>query len=404
MGGGEQEEAAPVLSLICCSRNDNFQGNAMWRLQTGLNLTAKNVFELGLQDSVEIVLTDWGSREPIRKALTLTRDAASLLRILEVPRPIAERYQRDAPFSEVHALNAAARRTRGAYIGRIDQDTILGRDFFRRFFEFHRGDASVGAPLDKCQLLSNRRGVPFRVADACPSPWVIDRFVRAFGSTLPQAKPLPDHLYYQSYVGIWLVHRDLWFEIGGYDESFIYINWMEVDMILRLEPKYPFVNLGRLIDHDIYHLDHVHPFHYWGAKGRVRKENPYRDHDHPPEETFPNSSDWGLANEALELIPCTPAAGEAERAAASVYGAHPFELLYRIAAFALPWTLDRIGLALLRVAAAPVRLLLRLAPGLKEPVTSYRDLVRGHALTEWPQLFRDHHRARATQDRSEEAA
>lgn len=394
-GWGDRDDAGrPVLSLIVCSRNDNYQGGGLWRLETGLNLTARAVHDLGFQDSVEIILTDWGSETPIREVLSLTPEAAGLLSVIEVPRSVAEQYQRDAPFSEVHALNSAARRARGDYIGRIDQDTILGHRFFERFFRFHRGEAFAAVPLKRALMLSNRRGVPYRLASTCPTPWVIDRFIRWFGRRLPQAMPLSEQHYYKSYVGIWLVHRDLWFEIGGYDESFIYINWMEVDMILRLEPEYRFVNFGRVIDHEVYHLDHIHPLVHWGAKGRIRKENPVRDRDHLPPKKLPNSSDWGLAREPLALSPYRLKPGEAEAAAELVSRPRWGLFLRRTTWLGIRWISDRVVLGLIGLLAAGPRLVLALAPSWRERVLSFRDTLRGQPLSSWPRLAREHRQAR----------
>jgi hypothetical protein len=387
----QREVPRPVLSLLVCSRNDDYLGSALWRLQTGLNLTARAVHELGLQDSVEILLSDWGSETPLREALALTPEAASLVRFVEVPKPLAAMYQRDAPFSEVHALNAAARRSRGEYIGRIDQDTILGRGFLQRFFEMHRGERETDVPLRRALMLSNRRGVPYRLASQCPPAGVIGRFVRTFGGRLPLANPLPDDRYYQSYVGIWMIHRDLWFEVGGYDESFIYINWMEVDMILRLESKgYEFVNLGRLIDHDIYHLDHIHPLAHWGAKGRVRRENPYRDRANPPTRAFPNSENWGLANEDVPVVPFESRLELAETAVQATRHPRWGSYMSSVGVLAARNASDRVLLGLLAVAMAGPRLLLSLSPQLRESASGYRDALRGRSVLQWPRLAREH--------------
>ena len=48
-------------------------------------------------------------------------------------------------------------------------------------------------------------------------------------------------------VGIWLAHRDLWSECGGYDERMIYMNDMDTNMIERLRMEYELVDLGSLV-------------------------------------------------------------------------------------------------------------------------------------------------------------
>ena len=385
---------APVLSLIVCSRNDDYLGKAVWRLQTGLNLTARTIHELGLAAKVEIILSDWGSETPLGEALCLSSEAAQLVRVLEVPPATARTYQQDAPFSEVHALNAAARRARGEYIGRIDQDTILGRTFFDRFFRLYDGGNSLGFPLDRALMLSNRRGIPFRLASACPPTWVIDRFIRWFGRRLPQAMPLPEADYYKSYVGIWLIHRDRWFEIGGYDESFRYINWMEVDMILRLEPECRFVNLGRIIDHAVYHLDHMHPLVYWGAKGRVRKENPVRDRDHLPPHKRPNGSDWGLARDPLSTRAYRLKPAEAERAAEQITRARWGAFVGRTTWFGIRWLSDRIAMGLLIALGWGLGRVLALAPSWRARMRGHREALRGHPMSRWPAVLRSRRIAR----------
>ena len=62
--------------------------------------------------------------------------------------------------------------------------------------------------------------------------------------------------FWTSFVGIWLAHRDVWFVARGYDEGLLYMNCMEVEMIHRLLPRHPLVDIGRLVDIDFYHLDH----------------------------------------------------------------------------------------------------------------------------------------------------
>jgi hypothetical protein len=294
----------PVLSLILCSRNDQYQGNSLWRLQTGLNYTARSVHRLGREEDVEVIVADWGSETPLRDVLELTPAAARIVSFMLIPPEIARVEQKDSPFPEVLALNAAARRARGDYIGRIDQDTLVGEHFLQRFFWLCEKQRLL-VPMESAMFLSNRRRIPVRFAARCPSFWAVDRFIRWFGRFLPLMDPLPPHLWYQMYVGIWLLHRNLWYECGGYDERFIYMDWQEVDMILRLTPRYTLINLGELTDHDMYHLDHGPPRVAWSAS-RNRKTNPVRDLDNRPEQIYPNSEDWGLVQYPLEVLPYSP--------------------------------------------------------------------------------------------------
>src|SRR5690348_14561037 len=116
----------PALSLILCSRNDRYMGNSRWRLETTLNYTADRVRALDLTRDVEIVVSDWGSDVPLADTLQLNAAAAEVVSFVTVSPQLARRLQGDSPFPEVIALNAAARRARGQYIGRIDQDTLVG--------------------------------------------------------------------------------------------------------------------------------------------------------------------------------------------------------------------------------------------------------------------------------------
>src|SRR6185295_17948117 len=123
------------------------------------------------------------------------------------------------------------------------------------------GQASPDPRWEQSLLFANRRGIPYRFASQGPSFANVTRFVKLAGESLPVERQnrYTEHLFWTSYVGIWLAHRNLWHESGGYDERMIYYNWMETDMISRLRRAYPIVDLGELTGHDFYHLEHYHP-------------------------------------------------------------------------------------------------------------------------------------------------
>jgi len=281
----------PRLSLILCSRNDSYLGNSRWRLQTTLNYTSARIEELGSAADVEIVVADWGSEVPLSSVMALLPAADSITRFVWIPPALARELQGDSPFPEVLALNAAARRARGAFIGRIDQDTLVGGEFLRRFLAWTDSDQSTEARLDEALLFANRRSIPYRLAVACPPLEVISRFVQLFGPRLRVERD-SRQAFYRFDVGVWLLHRKLWEESGGYDERMIYMNDMEIDMIARLMAKYPMVDLGERVGFDFYHLDHYHP-------GGSRSSSTHRmvnlQKPREPRGMNPNGVTWGLS-------------------------------------------------------------------------------------------------------------
>src|SRR6185503_10669251 len=148
------------LSLILCSRNDEYMGNSRWRLETALNSLGHRLRALGYARDVEVLVADWGSDVPLSDVLTLEPAAAEVVTFITVPPDVARAREGDSPFPEVLALNAAARRARGEYIGRIDQDTIVGARFLRWFFD---RDAARTEQRATTLWFANRRDIPFRL-------------------------------------------------------------------------------------------------------------------------------------------------------------------------------------------------------------------------------------------------
>ena len=288
----------PILSLVLCSRNDQYMGNSLWRLQIALNYTSQNVHELGREDGVEIIVMDWGSEVPLSDVLELSAAAARIVSFIYVPPALAREKQQDSPFSEVYALNAAARRSRGQYIGRIDADTLVSGHFFETFFEMLEGSQQPGVPLDSVFMFARRRHIPYRFAVRCPPLSQVARFIQRFGHRLPIDGK--NYLFFRTAVGIMLMHRNLWEECGGYDERLIYMNAMEVDLAYRLAQEYELVDLGEIIGLDFYHLEHYHPLK---MRYTSRKTNPYEVMIDKDKVFHPNSADWGLASYCLEVLP-----------------------------------------------------------------------------------------------------
>ena len=125
-----------TLTLILCSRNDSYMGNSRWRLETSINLALLNAHKAGFLDQLKIIVSDWGSEIPLRDVLQLVPEAVGRVKFVHTPEDIAIIEQKDSKFPEVIALNAAARRASGEYIGRIDNDTVVGAEFLKTLLNF----------------------------------------------------------------------------------------------------------------------------------------------------------------------------------------------------------------------------------------------------------------------------
>lgn len=365
-----------LVSFILCSRNDTYMGDPVARLATAINYLAKSAETLGLLGKVEVLVADWGSKTPLREVVRLTAASRQITRFLEVPVELAKAAQKDSPFAEVLALNAVALRSRGTFIGRIDQDTLVGRRFFQWFESWNEPGKKDWAKYSPNFLFSQRRQIPFRIANLIPSLGQIERLLAWTGSRLLIEVERP---FFDSPVGIMLLHRDLWWRAGGYDERLLYWGWMETDLAHRLKSVCAIIDIGPATGCDFYHLEHYDPS---TPRKTPRQKNARNEH---PAAFKPNSEDWGFAREKLtfvqveagrtpEEIPCAPGLsipGEVVRLHGAFLGrtiVRGFRIVTRlIGAVGRPARykvyLDRV-LIRLRLRQAPSNLLAKIAPGL----------------------------------------
>lgn len=358
----------PALSLVLCSRNDAYMGDSRFRLETTLNYTANAVASLGMDDDVELVVADWGSDVPLADAVRLGPAAARLTRFVCVPPGLARARQGRSPFPEVLALNAAARRARGAFIGRIDQDTLTGARFIETFVRWARGHSPLPAaftrPLAETLLFANRRSIPYRLAVRLPPLGPLTRFLRDRGGDLAVETA---RVFYRSDVGVWLAHRDLWEACGGYDERMIFMNEMDPDMVERLRTRHPLVDLGPLIGWDFYHLDHYHPR---GSRASATHREVNTTHVFPSLGFRPSGDGWGLAGEDLPIRQTAATIGHGDRDRAA----------------------DRVRwqatLAIVRAQMAIDRLAYPLVPRWRRRARLAREAIRGRPLAAWPGILR----------------
>jgi hypothetical protein len=271
-------------------------GDPMWRLATSINYVSEHIFELKRWDQIEIVVCDWGSETPISQVIALTEKAASITKFVHVYPQLAQELQKDSPFGEVYALNVAARRSEGLYIGRIDQDTLVTIDFLKRFFDTFDKKSNPGFDMKNSYMFAARKQLPYAFVEQKPSIEQLDQCIKKYSKWIVSEELRFCH--WASPVGILMMHRDIWDDIGGYDERLIYYWFMDVDLATRLIRKYPIVNIGKAFGYNFFHLEHIpNGFRF---RHSHRKLNPAWSKSFDKPVLNPNGPDWGLNTHNLE--------------------------------------------------------------------------------------------------------
>lgn len=239
------------LTLILATRNDRYNGDPMARLRTSLGRTLANAEAAGLSPGrLEVIVCDWGSEEPVKNVVP----PHPAVRHIHVAKAKADSYE--TPFYETKALNLAARGACGHWVGRVDQDTIVGR----RFFEWY----GAGKAQPGCVYFSPRRQLPDGVMEEQDGNNHNDP---------------PTRTAYDSAVGIFMMEREVWHRHRGYCEAMRHFNHMEVEFLTRLEREHPIRFFAPEIDMPFYHLWHGR------QDADRRKQNKLTP--------VPNGEDWG---------------------------------------------------------------------------------------------------------------
>ena len=293
-----------LLSLILCSRNDSYMGNSRWRLETSINLALLNAKKANFLDKLEIIVSDWGSEVPLSKVLNLIPEAKGRVKFVYIPPDTTKVEQKDSKFPEVIALNAAAHRASGEYIGRIDNDTVVGKEFFRRFVQLYKANPLDTIDLKDSFLFVERRSVPYRISRLSLPLSQIHWFIKTFSKFFKVESATEwGKEFWHSPVGIMMFHRDIWFATNGYDERLIYWGWMEGDLALRIGQHHKVVEFSNYVGHDLYHLEHYSNLVEYkdrnGAATPRKKNEPKYDNLNYRE----NSVSWGLHDYSLSFDP-----------------------------------------------------------------------------------------------------
>ncbi len=292
----------PVISLILCSRNDSYMGNSRWRFETSINLALENAAKADFLDKLEIIVSDWGSEVPLSDVLNLNPNAKKCVKFLHIPKEIATKEQKDSKFPEVLALNAAARRAQGEFIGRIDNDTIVGKEFFQKFVKLYQEGNPKEVDLFNSFLFVERKSIPYRISRLSLPSNFVSYFIAKFEKflKLESAEDWGKEFWW-SPVGIMIFHQEIWEKSRGYDERLLYWGWMEGDLALRLSQKHELIEFSKFVGFNFFHLEHYSNLtEYKDRNGAAtpRKKNPIITENLS---YTVNSINWGLYSHDLVL-------------------------------------------------------------------------------------------------------
>jgi hypothetical protein len=251
-----------MISFVLVTRNDNYEGNPISRLKTSLQHNLKNLKKYfnNSFNEFEFLIGDWGSDTPITKKM-LDVEEYSNVKVIYFNKNITSQF--NTPFNEVHSLNYLIRNSNNRYVARLDQDIIIGE----QFFEYLKQNG-----LNENKLYwSTRRDLydTFNNEDYSQNNLNFD----------------PNNiLFYQAAIGIIIADKNLWCDIKSYNENNIQRNHMEHDLYSRFLEKIGIgnlINLGLILDSPFYHLYHTR------IQNGIRQTNNYGL-------PFINDENWGL--------------------------------------------------------------------------------------------------------------
>lgn len=281
------------FSFIAVSRNDNYGGDTKNRLENTINLLGKLIIESKQEKMFEIIIVDWGSFLPnLHKVLNINEEVKNIIKFIIVPFEMANYYNSDSSFSEVHAMNCAFRRMSGDFFIRIDQDTMVGE----RFINFLIKSKKIPSVS-----FSGRRD--FKEGQKGD----VDYYYNIIKSEKSLEIPIPHHkhaynnlkknylfCFYGGAVGCLMVEKKAFKNAKGFNEELIFLNEMDVDLFNRLSIDHKIYNLGLKVNFDFYHQYHDR----FDNENRTRNSIMYRRFILPNN----NPSSWGLKNECLEFF------------------------------------------------------------------------------------------------------
>ena len=233
--------SAPLYSLVLFGRNDDYNPDFLYRVQTTLNFNAQLLARIGKLEAVEFIVVDWGSAVALRDVLALNQAASFATLFLEVPLDYARRLSNGSRGIPVtRASNIGIRRARGKFIGMQGADLIMPEASWLSFLgALEKSQGSI-LDLSRACVLIPRRQVPWSFVARQPGldAWE-QRLLTCDKAAAEHAESSPATA---GGMGIMVLHRDIWHAAKGLEESFHGYGYSDIDMGFRVGTQYPWID------------------------------------------------------------------------------------------------------------------------------------------------------------------
>lgn len=287
--------AEKLLSIVIVGRNDDYLGNYRYRLQTCLDFLATNLRLLGRLDDVEVLFVDWNSQgRTLADEISVGDDAAAILRFVIVTPQVAKARNMQVSFFTTCAVNVGVRRASGKFIMLADSDSMMPLPSLKALLELLDGTLPATSPTNQLIFPIPRHQIPGAIAARRPNvaAWV-DILKRLMAS---RRKELPSADCLGGFSAAQLMHRDLWWEFGGYNENLDRAwGWSDNELMFRVTQKYNWMDVG-YYGVVAFHIEH------FASTGNAHARDPNSINTMSlTYDPHPNGADWGLAGVSLPL-------------------------------------------------------------------------------------------------------
>ncbi len=283
-----ENRSSKLITILLESKLDSVSVNNTWRTTVAINNLSLHISTLGLEESVDIIVSDTTKDGSLWKTYDLSPEARKVTRFVLMPEHNTPEGNLDNGYGRPKIINSLFRHSSGKYIFLYDADTFLPLDSFTKLIAHLKKGYLHDYSLNESIFCSSTYALPSEFISKSPYTEDVDAFIEGKWSECvhdkvdkekaPRGKTL-------------LIKRELWIESRGVDESKSVCSWSDTEWVTRLTKKYRWSDLE---------CHGVKIFHFGSTEkdisqdiGRVSNQS---------EEIQVNDENWGLKNKAFSLI------------------------------------------------------------------------------------------------------